>query len=97
MTQKPHPKLWKLQSFINFPALLCFEILQMLETSLVHILSGHLNVEWAVRPSSKSYAGRSHSKGNFFYQILYFFTFIRNILPVPPGASKKYFSFITIN
>ena len=56
----PQPRLYetsqiiKLQSFINFPALLCFEILQMFETSSVHIFSGILNVEWAVRPPSKS-------------------------------------------
>ena len=46
----------KLQSFINFPALHCFEILQMLETSPVHIFSGSLTVECAVHPPSKSVA-----------------------------------------
>ena len=45
-------KIIKLQSFINFPALLCFEILQMLETSSVYIFSGSLNVEWAVNSSN---------------------------------------------
>ena len=73
MTQKPHPKICKLQSFINFPELLCFEILQILETSSVHIFIGSLNVEWAVRPSSKSVAAmpdEATAKAIFFNQIL---------------------------
>ena len=67
----------------------------MLETSSVHILSGHLNVEWAVRPPSKSVAAMPDeaTAGAFFLSNLTFANskFIRNVLPVPPGASKKIF------
>ena len=98
-TQKPHPKICKLQSFINFPALLCFKILQMLETSSVHIFIGSLNVGSPTFQKRGCYAGRSDCKGNFLKSFLTFVNskFIGDVLPVLPGAPNKYFPFIAIN
>ena len=73
----------------------------MLETSSVNILSGHLNVEWAVRPPSKSVAAmpdEATARAIFLKSNLTFANskFIRNILPVPPGAPKNSFSSLLI-
>ena len=69
----------------------------MLETSSVHIFSGCLNVEWAVHPPSKSMAAMPDevtARAIFLKLNLTFANskFIRNVLLVPPGASKKIFS-----
>ena len=67
----------------------------MLDTSSVRIFSGSLNVKWTVRPHSQSVAAmpdeataRSISLTNLTFAHS---KFIRNIFPVPPGASRKTF------
>ena len=100
-TQTHHPKIWKLQSFTNFPALLCFEILQMLETPSVHIFSGGLNVEWAVRPHSKSLAAMPDEAKARTFVLSNLILLIVNLLEIfylcLQGHLKKYLPFITIN
>ena len=64
----------------------------MLETSSVHIFRGSLNVEWAVRPPSKSVAAMpDEATARTIFFIDSNSKFIRNVLPVPPGAYKKIF------
>ena len=67
----------------------------MQETSSVHIFSVSLNVEWAVRPPSKSVAAmldEATARAIFLLNLTFANSkFIRNVLPVSPGASKKTF------
>ena len=64
----------------------------MLETSSVHIFSGSLNVEWAIRLPSKSEAAmpdEATARAIFLSNLTFVNSkFIRNVLPVPPGASN---------
>ena len=60
----------------------------MLEKSSVHIFSGSLTVEWAVRPPSKSVAAmpdEATARAIFLSTITFANSkLIRNVLPVPP-------------